>query len=70
MYNMRFPTSLKRRVEAYADLHGRSLNAEIVMALREKYDPSYTQNGMSSFSVDAAAGAPGGEAGESAGAEE
>ena len=66
-YNMRFPTDLKAKVEAIAKWNGRSLNAEIVMTLRDKYGKldqnGRYQKGMSSFSVDAVAGAPGGDAG-------
>ena len=65
-YNMRFPTDLKAKVEAIAKWNGRSLNAEIVMTLRDKYG---NQKGMSSFSVDAVAGAPGGNAGTEEGSE-
>lgn len=69
LYNMRFPTDLKNLVADVAYRNGRSLNAEIVMALRERYAKPY-QNGISSFSVDAPGGtAVGDVAGESAGSE-
>jgi predicted transcriptional regulator len=53
MYNMRFPTELKWRVEFLAKRSRRSTNAEILRAL-EAY---CAQNGMSSLKAPLAAGA-------------
>ncbi len=53
MYNMRFPTELKWRVELLAKRSRRSINAEVLLAL-ESY---CAQNGMSSLKAPLAAGA-------------
>lgn len=37
-YIVRLPSGMRDRIKAYADRHGRSMNAEIVVRLKEAYE--------------------------------
>lgn len=55
--SLRLPTDLRNQVAVIADRSGRSLNSEIIVALREMYAKPLDQNGISSLNAPPAAGA-------------